>query len=541
MPVMSGGDAVVSSLLAHGVKTLYCLPGVQSDHLFNAIFDTEGALRPVHTRHEQAAGYMALGAAIATGKPAAYSVVPGPGFLNSCAALCTAYALNAPVIALAGQLPTAGIGKNWGLLHEIPDQLAIQKQLTKWTERINTPAEAPQKVAEAFRAVASGRSRPVGLDLPADMLARKGEVTPVAPLGADEPPVALPAEVERAAKLIKKAERPMIFAGTGAIHAAEEIRLLAELTGIPVIGHRTGRGILDSRHPLSHTQAAAHEMWKTTDLVIGIGSRVSLPLQSWGFDDKLKLLRIDLDPEEIARFKQPDVAILADSKAVLQALLGILKPDDFPAKKRIQESLDHKAWFNNWTKGLEPQLSYLRVIRDVLPENGILIDDLTQVGYVSRIAYPVYKPRTFLNSGYQGTLGWGVSTALGAKDAVGDTPVIVISGDGGFMYQIQEFSTAVRHNLSPVFIVFNDAAFGNVRRMQQEEYGNRVIASDLLNPDFLKLADAFGIKGHRVRSPEELRPVLERAVAGKEPVIIEVPIGEVPSPWGFIQFPKIRG
>ncbi len=541
MAVMSGGDAVVGSLLAHGVNTLYCLPGVQSDHLFNAIFDTHGAMRPVHTRHEQGAGYMALGAALATGKPAAYSVVPGPGFLNSCAALCTAYALNAPVVALAGQLPSAGIGQGWGLLHEIPDQLSILKQLTKWAERVETPAQAPQKVAEAFRQLASGRGRPVGIELPADILQKKADVTPVAPLSPDAPPVALPADVERAADMIKAAKRPLIFAGTGAIHAADEIRQFAELTGIPVIGHRTGRGILDARHPLSHTQAAAHELWKTADLVIGIGSRVSLPLQAWGSDENLKLIRIDLDPEEMTRFKQPEVSILADSKAVLQALLGILKPDDFDAKARIQASLDHKAWFNKWTSGLEPQLSYLRVIRDVLPENGILIDDLTQVGYVSRITYPVYKPRTFLNSGYQGTLGWGVSTALGAKDAVGDTPVVVISGDGGFMYQIQEFSTAVRHHLAPVFIVFNDSAFGNVRRMQQEEHGNRVIASDLVNPDFLKLADSFGIRGHRVRSPEELRPVLERAVAGKEPVIIEVPIGEVPSPWGFIQFPKVRG
>lgn len=541
MAVMSGGDAVVGSLLAHGVDTLYCLPGVQSDHLFNAIFDTHGAMRPVHTRHEQAAGYMALGSALATGKPAAYSVVPGPGFLNSCAALCTAYALNAPVVALIGQLPSAGIGQGWGLLHEIPDQLSILKQLTKWAERIETPGEAPQKIADAFRQLASGRSRPVGIELPADILAKKADVSPVAPLAPDAPPAALPADVERAADLIKTAKRPLIFAGTGAIHAAEEIRQFAELTGIPVIGHRTGRGILDARHPLSHTQAAAYELWKTADLVIGIGSRVSLPLQTWGSDDNLKLIRIDLDPEELARFRAPDVAILADSRDVLRALLGVLKPGDFDAKARIQASLDHKAWFAKWTSGLEPQLSYLRVIRDVLPESGILIDDLTQVGYVSRIAYPVYKPRTFLNSGYQGTLGWGVSTALGAKDAVGDTPVVVISGDGGFMYQIQEFSTAVRHNLSPVFIVFNDSAFGNVRRMQQEEHGNRVIASDLFNPDFLKFADSFGIRGHRVRSPQELQPVLERALAGKEPVIIEVPIGEVPSPWGFIQFPKVRG
>ena len=258
--------------------------------------------------------------------------------------------------------------------------------------------------------------------------------------------------------MIRKAERPMIFAGTGAIHAAEEIRLLAESTGIPVIGHRTGRGILDSRHPLSHTQAAAHELWKTTDLVIGIGSRVSLPLQSWGYDDKLKLIRIDLDPEEMAALQAAGCfhprGFEGGAAGIARRAQARMTSTRRSASRRASST---RPGSPSWTKGLEPQLSYLRVIRDVLPENGILIDDLTQVGYVSRIAYPVYKPRTFLNSGYQGTLGWGVSTALGAKDAVGDTPVIVISGDGGFMYQIQEFSTAVRHNISPVFIVFNEA------------------------------------------------------------------------------------
>ena len=192
MPVMSGGDAIVGGLLAHGVKTLYCLPGVQSDHLFNAIFDAQGALRPVHTRHEQGAGYMALGAALATGKPAAYSVVPGPGFLNSCAALCTAYALNAPVVALTGSFPSAGIGKGWGLLHEIPDQLAILKQLTKWAERVNSPAEARRKWPKHSAPSPRAGPQPVGIELPADMLQKKADVTPVAPLAPDAPPVALP-------------------------------------------------------------------------------------------------------------------------------------------------------------------------------------------------------------------------------------------------------------------------------------------------------------------------------------------------------------
>lgn len=541
MPEMSGGEAVVQSLVSHGIDTLFCLPGVQSDHLFNAIFDSDEALKPVHTRHEQGAAYMALGAAMATGKPAAYSVVPGPGFLNSTAALCTAWAVNAKVVALAGQNPVPTIGKGYGLLHEIPDQLSVMAQLTKWAARIENPAEAPGKIAQAIQALNSGRPRPVGLELPVNMLSARSDVSPAPALDPEPAPQALPADIERAVELIASARRPVIFVGSGAIHAAGEVQRLAERIGAPVVGHRMGRGILDSRHPLSYTQAAVYELWKTTDLAIGIASHMQLPLQVWGTDDEMKVLRIDIDPSELDKFGKTDVGILADSQAALTAINELLEKKSLNPEPWEEVVLERKQRFETEIAGLEPQLSFLRVIRDVLPEDGILIDDLTQVGYVSRIAYPVYKPRTFLNSGFQGTLGWGVATALGAKHAVGDTPVVVISGDGGFMYNVQELSTAVRHNIAPVFIVFNDGAFGNVRRMQKKDHGNRVIASDLLNPDFVKMAESYGMAGHRVRTAEELRPVLEKAVASGQPHLIEVPLGEVPSPWGFIQFPKVRG
>ncbi len=540
MPEMSGGDAVVGALEAHGIDTLYCLPGVQSDHLFNAIFDS-GAIRAVHTRHEQAAGYMALGAAMATGKPAAYSVVPGPGFLNSTAALCTAWAVNAKVLALAGQNPSRTLGKIFGLLHEIPDQLGIMRQFTKYAERIESAADAPARVAAAFQAMNSGRARPAGLELPVDMLGGRGDVNPVAPLEPDAPPLALPADIERAADMIAAAERPMIFVGSGAIHAAEEVRILAEKIGAPVVGHRNGRGILSARHPLSITQAAAHELWKSTDLVIGIASHMQLPQMTWGADSEMQFIRIDIDPEELNKFGNTALGLHADSAQAIAAINDLIAGKDIDTKARLEALSSRKDSFTGEIAGLEPQLSYIRAIRDVLPDDGVFLDDLTQIGYVSRIAYPVYQPRTFLNSGFMGTLGWGVATALGVKDAVGERPVVCVSGDGGFMYNIQELSTAARHRIGAVLIVFNDGAYGNVRRMQKEDHGNRVIASDLLNPDFPKMAESYGVAGHRVRSAEELRPVLEKAIASGEPNVIEVPIGEVPSPWGFIQFPKIRG
>src|SRR2546423_9247572 len=188
MPLMSGGDAVVRSLLGHGVKAIYCLPGVQSDHLFNAMFDVGDALQVVHTRHEQGAAYMALGAALATGKPSVYSVVPGPGFLNSSAALATAYSIGARVLALIGQIPSRAIGKGHGLLHEIPDQIGILRTLTKWAERVERPQDGPALVAKAFQQMMSGRSQTVGLEIAPDILQARADMDAVTPL----PPIAQP-------------------------------------------------------------------------------------------------------------------------------------------------------------------------------------------------------------------------------------------------------------------------------------------------------------------------------------------------------------
>jgi acetolactate synthase-1/2/3 large subunit len=171
----------------------------------------------------------------------------------------------------------------------------------------------------------------------------------------------------------------------------------------------------------------------------------------------------------------------------------------------------------------------------------VLIDELTQVGYAARTAYEARGPRTFISSGHQGTLGWGIATALGAKHALGDVPVVALSGDGGFMFNVQELATAVRHRIPIVVILFNDGAYGNVRNMQRKDHGNRVIGSDLANPDFIRLADSFGIAGHRVASPEALRKALEQALAKNEPTLIEVPCGDMPDPWRFIDMPKVRG
>ena len=541
MPLMSGGDAVVRSLVAHGIANLYCLPGVQSDHLFNALFDAGDAIRAVHTRHEQGAAYMALGAALATGRIAAYSVVPGPGFLNSTAALAIAYSTGAKVLALIGQIPSRRIGKGEGHLHEIPDQLGILRTLTKSAERVERPEDAPGLVAQAFQRMHSGRPRPVAIEVPPDMLGAKAEVTLAAPL-APEPPAPLDEDaIARAAQALAAAECPVIFVGGGAHDASAEVQALAERLTAPVVGFRRGKGVLDNRHVLSHPLPGGHALWAKADVVLAVGTRMFLPLSAWGSDDKLKIIRIDIDPAEFDRSRVPVTGLAGDAAAVLRRLdqhLAKRMPLD---KARVAASRALKEQVAVKLEKLGVIRNYLNAIRDALPDNGVLVDELTQVGYAARVAYEARGPRTYLSSGYQGTLGWGVATALGAKDALGDTPVVAISGDGGFMFNVQELSTAVRHRIPIVTILFNDGAYGNVRNMQRHEHGNRVIGTDLANPDFIKLADSFGIAGHRAKEPAALRRALETALSKNEPALIEVPVGDLPDPWQFIDMPKVRG
>ena len=213
-----------------------------------------------------------------------------------------------------------------------------------------------------------------------------------------------------------------------------------------------------------------------------------------------------------------------------------------PVERGEEDSHSDRARLDGKLEKLAPQRAFLDAIRAELPEDGIFVDEVTQMGFVARLAFPVYKPRTFLSPGYQDNLGWGFATALGAQDARRDVPVVAISGDGGFMFTANELSTAVRHRIPLVAVVFSDGAFGNVRRIQAERYGNRLIASDLANPDFIRFAESFGAAAERVADPAALRAALRRGFARRDgPTLIEVPVGEMPSPWEFIHMPKARG
>ncbi len=320
---MRTADAVIESLIRHGIDTLYALPGVHNDHLFDAAFRAQDRFRVLHPRHEQTAAYMALGAALVTGKPQAFAVVPGPGLLNASAALLTAYGMGAPVIALAGQIPSFAIDRGHGHLHEIHDQLGLLRHITKHAARIRAPHEAPALVADAVRIACSGRQRPVALECAIDTWGAAGAVEFPDITAPTVPPVDADA-VTRAAKLLGHAERPLIVVGGGALDAGPEVRAIAEALAAPVSSFRRGRGVIPTTHPLAVSFTEGHALWQHADAVLAIGTRLYQQQSVWGVDETLPIVRLDIDPAEIDRFRRPACALVGDAATVLRALLAEL-------------------------------------------------------------------------------------------------------------------------------------------------------------------------------------------------------------------------
>jgi len=540
MTEITGGKAIVKSLQNNGIDTLFGLPGVQLDQLFVALYDERKAIRVIHSRHEQGCAYMAYGFAKSSGRVGVYSVVPGPGFLNSSAALATAYASNAPVLCITGQVPSRLIGGNFGAHHEIRDQLDIIGNLTQWAARIEHPAQAPQAVEKAFRLLSSGRTRPVGLEMAPDIMAMKANVALRKPAAPPEPAQPDPELIDQAAAMLGKARYPIIVAGSGVFGAEEELLQAAEMLQAPVIMSRNGSGAVSARHYLGLSESAGHRIWSKADVVLAVGTRLYGQYRDWGIDDQLKLIRIDIDPQEIDRNGKPMTGIVADAKAGLAALAGSLGRYNRKRDSRKAELEGLKARLQIECDKLSPQIGYIKAIRAELPDDGFIVGESTQLAYATRVAMPFYCPRTYVTAGYQGTLGYGFPTALGVKVAHPDTQVISISGDGGFLFGASELATAVQHRIATVTLIFNNNAYGNVKRAQIEKYGGRVIATDLHNPDFVRLAETYGAQGLRAETPEDLASAIRRGFDHDGPTLIEIPVGDMPSPWHLIHMPKVR-
>ncbi|MEM7277116.1 MAG: thiamine pyrophosphate-dependent enzyme [Pseudomonadota bacterium] len=531
---MSGADALLEQILANGTDTIFGLPGGQLDHFFDSMYRQNDRLRFFGSRHEQGAAYMAFGYSRSTGKPGVYCVVPGPGVLNTTAALCSAYATNSPVLCLTGQIPSRGIGQGVGYLHELPDQLATLRSLTKWGERINSATEAPSVVNEAYRQMRSGRSQPVALEMPMDIMGQQAPVDLLAAATAAGEPELNSDEIDKAAKLIGAASKPMIIVGGGGNHAAAQINALAERLQAPVVAFRNGRGIVSDKSHLSQVLPAGYELWAESDLVIGIGSRMEQQLMHWGRNPAAKLIRIDIDERELDRYQPVDARLHADTKTACQALFDAIDKNASKVASREEELLGLKSRVRAEIESVQPQLSYLDAIRTALPEEGYFVDEITQVGYASWYGFPVYEPRHLITCGYQGTLGYGYATALGVKAAHPDKPVVNIAGDGGFMFTANEMATAAQYNLGLVTVVFNNNKFQNVQRQQKDWFGGRLIGSDLKNPDFLKFAESFGIRACRVQKPADLQSEVAAALTRDEPALIEVNSGDMATPWPYI-------
>ena len=539
---MTGGEAMLRAAVANGIDTIFGLPGAQVYPLFDAMHRSPD-VKSIISRHEQGAAYMAYGYAAATGRPGAFAVVPGPGILNASAALCTAQGCNKPVLCLTGQIMSEFLGKGRGHLHELPDQLATLKSLVKYADRIDDPAKTSAQMNKAFRQMMSGRPGPASLEMCWDTMADSWDVEIGTGNFTIDRPTINDDEIDAAAELIANAKNITIMCGGGAQHASAEVRELAEMLGASVTSFRSGRGVVSADSPWGISSAAAQLLWPDTDLLIGIGSRLELQYMRWEsmahYIDRppeggAKLIRIDIDPTEMQRFK-PDVAVIADAAEGTRALIeksgkkGFIDGD-------LERIAAAKAQSRKNIEEIQPQLSYLDTIRAVLPRDGYFVEELCQVGFTSNYGFDIYEPRTYVTTGYQGTLGYGFPTAIGVKAAMPDRAVVSIIGDGGFMFGMPELASAAQQDIALITVVFNNSSFGNVRRDQQLKYDSNLIGADLDNPDFVKLAESFGVAGYRVDSPDALKPVLAKAIDADKPAIIEVMIerGSETSPWKYI-------
>jgi acetolactate synthase-1/2/3 large subunit len=534
---MTGGQALARQLALEGVTDVFGVPGAQLDWATDGLAQVADQITFHNTRHEQATTYLADGYARAGGRVGVAMVVPGPGMLNALAGLSTAWACSSPVLLISGQIPSHMIGRGVGMLHEIPRQSEILGSLTTWNELALRPEDVPRLVREAFRELGTGRPRPVGLEIPPDVLSAVGDFelcTPDTDFDGRVKPD--PALVEQVAAAIASASRPVIMAGWGVsgANASAELVRLAEAIGAPVVTSLNGRGTISDRHPLAVMPTAGVEILADADLVIGIGTRFMLlsgdPVQ---VPPGAKVVLINADPADLGAPRPVDIAIHGDAGLTAAAITdacGRLNTDNSAVERVAAARARAQARYDV----VQPQAEYAAVLRQEIPDNGVLINELTQVGYFSNAAYPVYGPRTFITPGYQGTLGYGFPTGLGAKVALPDVPVVSISGDGGFGWNLQELATARRFNIGLVTVIFADGQFTNVKRLQQSKFEGRVIGSDLTNPDFVALAESFGVTGRRANSPQSLAPVLRESIQANEPTLIEVTVGQMSDPWPLL-------
>ncbi len=539
MVKMTGGEALVKSLVNEGVEVVFGIPGIHVSGVVVAMRE-EAGIRMITTRHELGAAHMADGYARVSGKPGVALVVPGAGVYNAAAGVATAYARSSPVLLIAGQIPRGQIGQDLGAIHEVANQAEVLRPVTKWRRQALRPREIPNAVSEAFRQMRSGRPRPVLIEIPPEAGVEQEEVQLRNPAPVSRI-VPSPEQLREVAGVIARSRLPLIFAGGGVVRSGAEQALveLAEATNIPVVTSGGGKGAIPDSHPLCYGSCLSpageryemnqlFEVMQSADVTIGIGSRFSLGNPA---GEPCTLVNINIDDGELTRVQSNTIPLHGDAKATIEAMLPFLveaRAGDRPSP--VEAVVAARRLITYYDIRLqEPQYPILETIKNSIPEETFTVWDVTQFGYYSRTHYQVNQPKTYIDSGYSFNLGYSFPTALGAKVARPDRPVVCVTGDGGFMFNATELSTAVRYGINAITIVFRDDAYGNVGR-DLDEFFAGTYETDLHNPDLVKFAESFGAVGMRADDPMDLATLLPEALERQAPVVIDVPVGDMPLP-----------
>lgn len=514
---MTGGEALVAGLAAHGVDTVFGIPGTHSLPIY-PYFEKYG-IRHVLTRHEQGAGYAADGYARVSGRPGVVLTTTGPAILNAAAAAAQAYSDSVPVLFMSPAMPVGHPGRGNGLLHEVKDQRAAMEAVTAGSHRVHTVGEIPVAVAQAFADLRTGRPRPRHLDLPLDLLDRNEDVQPVWPIRVTvTPPDA--AAVDEAANILAAAERPGIIVGGGVRQAADELRKLAETLAAPVISSTNGKGILPYDHPLSLGAGLHHpavrDFVEDCDVVLAVATELApSDLFYGGLTFAGKLIRVDVDPAQLLANASPDLPIVGDAALTLSALTAKLEPKTSERAEGWRERIGDQARAEGarW-------LSTLDGIAGAIGRTGVVAADNAMVCYYGALSnLPGYRPGCFLFPTGLGTLGYGLPAAIGAKLAEPDTPVVALEGDGGLMFSVAELATAAQLRLPLPVIVLDNAGYGEIRN-EMADRGDPVHAVDLGQPDFPALATALGCHGMSVDG--DIGPHVAKALTADRPTLLHV-------------------
>lgn len=524
-------------LAAEGVKHIFGIPGIQLDYATNGLSGFTDQITFINARHEQTTTFAADGYHRSTGRIGVALVVPGPGVLNAGSGLVTALACSSKILLISGQIPSHGIGQGYGLLHEIPRQSEILETLCRSSTLVTDPGQIAGALHGAMVQLQNGPG-PVAVELPPDILAAASDGPAIGSEPAGTPDSGDPAALGMAADRLLAAERPVIFAGGGARAAGtwDELTTLAERLGAPLVSSTNGKGSFDNRHPLSFLPLTAKELLGRADTVLFVGSRC---LDGRGNTIKAApgaaTISINNDPNSFGGPRAFDVTVTADAKTGAAALAALLGDDH--RQPWLSDADEVRARVDADLDTLDPQVPFARALRDAMPDDGVLVNELTQVGYMARYTYDVRHPHSYIDPGYQGTLGYGYPTAIGAAVGNPDRPVVSVNGDGGFGYGMAEMATVMNYGIPLIGVVFRDDAFGNVQRMHKQQFGGVHLGTELKNPDMLELASAFGMSGYQATTPDEFRSTLATAIDAREPALIDVPIGETPDPWAMVLKP----